>query len=122
MRRISRPRTSDPAFSLVELIVAIAILALLVGATARALMTSMRGEESGELLLSGRLALARVDTAIANGIAADKLAETVPAGWQLRDQSIETGPKTNIVVWRQLELRSEQRPSLSVSLWLPAKR
>jgi prepilin-type N-terminal cleavage/methylation domain-containing protein len=125
MRRISpvpicRPRAGG--FSLVELIVAVAILALLVGAVARALMTSMKGEEASELMFEGRLGIGRIETAVTGGADAEALAQLAPKGWRFREEILETGPKTNLVVWRKLELRSEQRSATAVTLWLEAGR
>lgn len=125
MRRISpvptcRPRTRG--FSLVELIVAVAILALLVGAVARALMTSMKGEEASELMFEGRLGIGRIETAVANGAETEALAQLAPQGWRFREEIVETGPKTNLVVWRKLELRSDQRAATVLTLWLEAGR
>lgn len=120
MRRTSPVPTREcraRGFSLVELIVAVAILAILVSAVARALMTSMKGEEASELMFEGRLGIGRIEAAAIAGKNAEGLAALTPRGWTFREEILETGPKTNLVVWRKLELRSEQRAASAVALW-----
>ena len=118
MQRISPWRISKrrDAFSLVELLVAMAILAILVAASSRGLVTSMIADETSVLVFDGTLALNRCEAGIARGDDAKTLGG---AGWERFDVYLKP-EDSNAVPWRVISLQSQLRPSLRIQMAIRA--
>jgi prepilin-type N-terminal cleavage/methylation domain-containing protein len=113
MRPISQPPTCDgnAGFSLVEVLVAVVILAILVAAASRGLMTSLASDEASEQIFIGTLAMNRIEAAMARAEESDKLKTFAGPGWSF-DETQTSQSETNAIAWRIIGLRSEIRPTL----------
>lgn len=122
MRRISPHRTcnrnsprknSRGGFTLVEVLVALVILAILVATAARGLLTSLASDEISAQIFAGTLAMNRLEAAAARGDDADKMQALAGSGW-LFTETTSKATETNAIAWRVISLRSEIRPSLQL--------
>lgn len=115
MRSVIANRKSQIAnagFSLVEVLVAVLILAILVAAASRGLVTSLATDSVSRQLFEGNLVMNRIETARLRGaISTEQLKPLTGPGWAL-SESLQEATKTNSISWRTLTLQSELRPSL----------
>ena len=110
--RISK---SSRGFSLVEILVAVAILAILVGAVARGLMTSMQSDNVSAQVFAGNLVLNRIEAAVARDVDSDGLKKLTGPDWTL-SETLTKPDETNEISWRIISLQSDVRNSLQVQL------
>lgn len=111
LRPAAAGRTSG--FSLVEVLVAVLLLAILVAAASRGLMTSLASDEVSAQVFEGNLALNRLEAAEARGCGPEELKLLAGPGWQFGDARVAPA-ETNAHAWRILSLQSEIRPSLRI--------
>jgi prepilin-type N-terminal cleavage/methylation domain-containing protein len=113
-RRRHRPiANSSSGFSLVEVLVAVLILAILVAAASRGLVTSMASDSTSKMLFEGNLVMNRIDAARLRGESFEKMKELVGPGWTVTE-TIKAATTTNKITWRVYTLQNEQRPSLKI--------
>jgi prepilin-type N-terminal cleavage/methylation domain-containing protein len=109
-----------PGFTLLEVLIAMVLLAVLVTAIAPSLLASLRAEQTADLLQQGQLAADRIVTAsyvlptTTNSMEA--AAEPWTAASRLAAPDEEGQPE-----WRVWEVSAAERPSLRVRFALRAK-
>lgn len=101
-------------FSLIEVVVALAVIAILVAVTSRGLMTSLTSDEVSAQIFAGTLALNRVEAAAVRGAPRAELERLAGPDWTLIDARPGKTDRTNAPFWRLLALHSTVRPSLVV--------
>lgn len=111
---LGRATVNASGFSLIEVVVALAVISILVAVTSRGLMTSLSSDEVSAQIFAGTLALNRVEAAAVRDAPREELERLAGPDWIFADARPKTADRTNAPAWRLLSLRSTLRPSLVV--------
>lgn len=103
-------------FTLVEVVVAFSVAALIIAAVASGLMATLQAEATAHRQATAAIALRTLQSEIWLGSDTNSFVTNLPAGWQLAGESCDYGEGTNRVVWMQWRLEPGNRKSFSVSL------
>lgn len=104
-----RPRA---AFTLIEIVVALALCAILASVVASSLVTSLRAEQAAMRLHDGSALCDRLLAAMQGGIAPTGVVALAGEEWQVADEPARTGSATNRVSWRVWEVSLKASPSV----------
>ena len=107
---------SSSGFTLIEVVVAFTVAALIIAAVASGLVATLRAEAMTHRQAEAETALRTLQAEIWLGSDTNSFATNLPAGWQLTSETIEQGDGTNRVVWTQWRMEPENRKSFSASL------
>ncbi len=103
---------SSPAFTLIEVLIALAILALLAYTVASSLSTALRARSSADLTARGvRIAVALEAEFRMHGTPTNTIARH-GAEWMFNSTALSTGPATNRVGWTVWEIIARGNPSI----------
>lgn len=114
MQRTCRVQPSDSArgaFTLLEVVIAIALCAILAGVVATSLITSLQAEQTAARVYDGSALCDQLLAAHFAGLSTTSVAEQV-SGWLVTQQEAETGDVTNRVYWQVWEVSLRERPSV----------
>ena len=100
------------AFTLVEVLIALAILALLAYTTASSLSTALRAGSSAELLREGVKISDELQTEILLIGAPSNTLARYASTWTFNVAGAASGPATNRILWNVWEIVSRERPSI----------
>lgn len=113
MRLISPARTpSRSAFTFLEVIVALALCAILAGVMASVLTATLRAEQTATRVNEGYDLCERLLAAVHSGSPHTNIVADAGGAWQLTQQPAVTGDGTNQVGWVVWEVSLVERPSL----------
>lgn len=99
-------------FTLVEVLIALFLAVILVAVTASTLGTTLRSEESMNLLETGERIIQTLQTDLyLNGQATNTI-QRYSAHWLIAPTQLETGEPTNRIAWHVWEITAMQRPSI----------
>ncbi len=108
--------SSASGFTLIEVVVAFTVAALIIAAVASGLVAALRAEATAQRQQTAGEALRTLQTGLWLGIDTNSLATNLPAGWRLASETTEHGEGSNRVVWSQWRLEAHTRPSCSAGL------
>lgn len=98
-----RLRITDHAsrhgFTLIEVVIALALCGLVAGVTTASLHAALGAERQAVQLRAARRAAAQVQHALLNPAQAETLLTDLTAEWDLSQAAQSTGPATNVVRW-----------------------
>lgn len=98
--RCSRPaRTPTAGFTLIEVVIALALCGLVAGVTAASLHAALGAEQQAVQLREARRAAAQLHQALLNPGHTETLLPGVRAEWNLSEAAQSTGQGTNSVRW-----------------------
>ncbi len=119
LRATNRARSarSTGGFSLVEIVVALAIIAILVAAVSRGLMTSMQSDDVSAQVFAGNLVMNRIEAAVVRNESPEAMKKLCGTDWTI-SETLTKPSETNTIPWRIISLQSETRSSLSMKLAL----
>ncbi len=103
---------SDRGFTLLEVILALALCVILAGVVASTLGTALRAERTGTQRLDTLGVLDRVMAAQTIDPSATNLLAAAGPDWLVASEDATTGPETNPVPWTVYEISSRQDASL----------
>jgi prepilin-type N-terminal cleavage/methylation domain-containing protein len=116
------PTPADPgccsasAFTLIEVIMALAVAALLTAAIASALIGALRAENSARLQQRAATLLQTVQTGLWLAPEAKPALTNLPPDWGSSVENVEQGEGTNLVFWTVLNIWPLSRPTLVFAL------
>jgi type II secretory pathway pseudopilin PulG len=103
-------------FTLIEVVVAFTVAALIIAAVASGLVATLRAEATATRQQAAADALRTLQTGLWLGTDTNSFATNLPAGWLLTSETTEQGEGTNRVVWSQWRIESETRRACSAAL------
>jgi prepilin-type N-terminal cleavage/methylation domain-containing protein len=103
-------------FTLIEVVVAFAVVALIVTAVASGLISTLRAEVTSHRQSTAEATLRTLQAELWLGAETNSIATNMPPGWALESESVEQGEGTNRLVWTQWRLGPEARRSFSATL------
>ncbi|TAN35527.1 MAG: hypothetical protein EPN23_11045 [Verrucomicrobia bacterium] len=95
----SRPVPGAEGFTLIEVVITFTIAALVIAATASALMATLRAEATTHRQVQAEAALRTLQTQLWIGTETNSFATNLPPDWALESEVIERGEGTNRVEW-----------------------
>ncbi len=99
------------AFTFVEVIIALALCAILASVVCSSLITSLRAEQTAARVYDGSAVCDQLLAALYSGQSASNVAERAGA-WQVTQADAVTGEITNRVHWQVWEVSLRERPSV----------
>jgi prepilin-type N-terminal cleavage/methylation domain-containing protein len=86
-------------FTLIEVVIAYSIAAVVLAVTASALIATLRSEATSHRQAQAVATLRTLQTQLWLGAATNSLATNLPPDWALANETVEQGEGTNRVVW-----------------------
>ena len=109
------PLHSSAGFTLIEVVIAFAIVALIVTAVSSGLVATLRAEATAHRQATAEAALRTLQTELWLGTDTNNLATNMPPGWVLESEAVEQGEGTNRLVWTHWHIGPEARHSFSAT-------
>jgi len=103
-------------FTLIEVVVAFAVAALIVTAVASGLVAILRTEATAHRQTTAAATLRTLQAELWLGAATNSLATNMPPGWVLDSETVEQEDGTNHLAWTQWRIGPEVRRSFSATL------
>jgi len=103
-------------FTLIEVVVAFTVAALVIAAVASGLVATLRAEVMACRQTTAVTALRTLQTGLWLGSDTNSFSTNLPAGWQLTSETIEQGEGSNLTIWSLWRLEPEAHRSFSASL------
>jgi len=110
--------SSASGFTLIEVVIAFAVAALIIAAVASGLVATLRAEATAHRQATAETALRTLQTEVWLGTATNNLATNMPPGWMLESETVEQGEGTNRIIWTHWRSGPEARRSFVVSLFV----
>ena len=108
--------SSASGFTLIEVVIAFAVAALIITAVSSGLVSTLRGEATAHRQATAESALRTLQTELWLASDTNNLSTNMPPGWALESETIEQGEGTNRIVWTQWHLAPESRRAFGVTL------
>ena len=108
------------AFTFLEVLIALAILAALAGVLFASHATLIRAHAAVRSLEESRLVMSRIAVRRWLGAAHDEIVEEGQEGWLLSYEPVEMDDGTNQTVWLEWIVSPTNRPSQSTAFYLKA--
>lgn len=106
------------AFTLLEALVALMLVALIAAVLVTAHVRALRTEESAQWLSRSRLQAERIFTETRLGLAPESNAVAQAEGWKITSASIPLGDEQNQDIWSRWTIAPSNRPSLQTVIFL----
>jgi len=103
-------------FTLIEVVIAFAVVALIVTAVASGLISTLRAEATAHRQSSAEATLRTLQAELWLGADTNNLATNLPPGWALESENVEQGEGTNRLAWTQWRFGPEARRSFSATI------
>jgi type II secretory pathway pseudopilin PulG len=103
-------------FTLIEVVIAFIVAALVIAASASALVATLRSEATSHRQAQAVASLRTLQTQLWLGAETNSLATNLPPDWALENEVVEQGEGTNHVVWTVWRIGPTARASFSASL------
>ena len=107
---------NSSGFTLIEVVIAFAIVALIVTAVSSGLVATLRAEATAHRQATAEATLRTLQAELWLGADTNSIATNLPPGWVLASETIEQGEDSNRVVWCQWRFGPEARRSFGVTL------
>lgn len=103
-------------FTLIEVVIAFIVAALVIAATASALVAALRSETTSRRQAQAVASLRTLQTQLWLGAETNSLATNLPPEWALEQETVEQGEGTNQIVWTVWRMGPTARSSFSATL------
>ncbi|MCX6995820.1 MAG: type II secretion system protein [Kiritimatiellaeota bacterium] len=110
------PSAGPAAFTLIEVVIALAVAAMLIAATASAMIGALRAETSARLQQRAGDLLQTLQTEAWLAAETNQAATNLPPDWISSIESVEQGEGTNLVFWTVWKIWPLSRPALTAAL------
>ena len=108
--------SSSTGFTLIEVVITFMIAALIIAATASALITILRSETTARRQVQAAASLRTLQTQLWLDAETNSLATNLPPDWVMESETVEQGEGTNRMVWTVWRIGPQARRSFSATL------
>lgn len=111
---------NPPGFTLIEVLVALLLSALVLGTVLTAQLTVGRAERDARMLEQIQPLMQRIHAQARLGRTEQEILAGLDGTWRVDTQTVAVEDGTNVVHWQEWTIRSATRPSLKVVFHVPA--